>query len=189
VLAEVVEDYVWNRVEQILNDPALIMKEQARQQQEYTHRETEGVREIRLLQRAMGKLERELRQWERAYAAEVIGLEEFKGYKLDIQERRAMLEAQEQVTQESLQQLTQHEASLKSLTTYCGQVRSRLTVFDIPEKRDALEALSIEVRWTPGEAPQIKGVIPVEDTVSSAPLAHSRPPISAFTCGGSASRP
>ena len=169
VLAEAVEDPVWNAVERILNNPALIMEELARQQQAYAHRENDGAQEIRLIQRAMGNLDRELRQWERAYAAEVIGFEEFKGYKLDIQERRAMLEAQKQVIQESLQQLTQHEASVKSLTAYCEQVQSQLKVFDIPMKRVALEALHIEVRWTPGEALQITGSIPLENIVSIAP--------------------
>jgi hypothetical protein len=148
-----------------------------------------AMRERQAIGRAMHTLDRELHQWEQAYAQEVISLEEFRGYKLNIQERRGMLQSQEQALEASLQKLVKHEAHLASLTTYCQRVHANLQTFDIPMKRMALDALDIRVAWIPGQPLQITGSIPLSNTVSSTPLAHSIPPISAFTCGGSASRP
>jgi site-specific DNA recombinase len=189
VLEEAVEEPVWQAVERILNDPTVIVQELERRRSATRQTEHEAIREMKVIHSAMSKLDRELRQWEHAYANAVLTLDEFKAYKLDIQKRRAMLLAEEESIQESLRRVADHEAHMESLKTYCRQVRSQLKSLDIPMKRLALEALDIQVTWTPGEPIRIDGGIPLDNIASITPLAHSTPPISAFTCGGSASRP
>jgi len=147
------------------------------------------MREIKVIHNAMSKLDRELRQWEHAYANAVLTLDEFKTYKQDIQKRRPMLLAKEESIQESLRRVADHEAHMESLKTYCRQVQSQLTSLDIPMKRVALEALDIQVTWTPGEPICIAGGIPSNDTAALASPAPSTPAISVSTSGASASRP
>jgi chromosome segregation ATPase len=176
-------------VERILNDPTVIVQELERRRSATRQTEHEAMREMKVIHSAMSKLDRELRQWEHAYANAVLTLDEFKTYKLDIQKRRAILLAEEESIQESLRRVADQEAYMESLKTYCRQVQSQLTSLDIHKKRLALEALDIQVTWTPGEPIRIDGGIPLDNIASIAPPAHSTPPMSASTSGGSASRP
>jgi hypothetical protein len=91
VLEEAVEGPVWQAVERILNDPTVIVQELERRRSATRQTEHEAMREMKVIHSAMSKLDRELRQWEHAYANAVLTLDEFKTYKLDIQKRRAML--------------------------------------------------------------------------------------------------
>jgi site-specific DNA recombinase len=189
VLAEAVEGPVWQVVERILNDPAVIVQELERRRRTSRETEHEAMLEMKVIHSAMSKLDRELRQWEHAYANAVLTLDEFKIYKLDIQERRAMLLAEEESIQESLRKVADHEVHMEFLKTYCRHVQSQLKTLDIPVKRLALEAFEIQATWTPAEPIRIAGSVPIDDIVYITPLAHSTPPISASTSGGSASRP
>jgi site-specific DNA recombinase len=169
VLADDIEGPSWEAVEGVLRNPSLILQELQRHQEASIETERDAKRERQVIERAMHTLDRELRQWEHAYAGEAISLEEFRGYKLAIQERRTVLQAQEQAIQDSLQALAAHEAHMETLTTYCQRVHAELQTFDISHKRMALEALDIHVTWTPGQALQITGTIPLGDTASNTP--------------------
>lgn len=166
VLAEDVEEPVWQAVDRMLNNPTLIAQELERHKSTAHETERDAEREVYVLQNARGKLDRELRQWERAYASEVINLEEFKTYKREIQDKQARLLAQEQDLQESLRRVAEQQAVLESLETYCHNVRAELTTFDLPMKRVALEALNIQATWAPGEPIRITGNIPVDDAIT-----------------------
>jgi site-specific DNA recombinase len=169
VRADDIEAQVWEKVEGILHDPKVIFAEVKRRRTATVDIETEAARERKVLQVALAKIEREFRQWEQAYAHEVISLDDFKVYKGDIDARREQIEAQQQELDTRIAQVAQAETDIHTLIAYCERVRANLTTFDIPTKRLALEALNIQVSWTPGERPRITGKIPVDkiETIAS----------------------
>ena len=50
----------------------------------------------------------------------------------------------------------------RQLMAYCAQVSQQIQTSDIADKRLALTALNIRVRWTPGEDFDVQGSIPLD---------------------------
>jgi chromosome segregation ATPase len=163
------EQRVWQAIEQVLQQPELIAAEVERQQAHAEEKRTDIARELSLVQDALTKCEREEQRWAQAYASEVINLSELKGYRADITARRQSLFKQQRELEEKLDSIGQAVEHVEALLGYCERVRQRLQTFSAEEKRLALEALNVQVRWTPGEPLHIEGSIPLGEIVP-APL-------------------
>jgi hypothetical protein len=125
--------------------------------------------ELSLLEASLGKCDREKQRWTSAYAAEVINLEELKGYRADIATRRQSLLTQQTALQARLEGIGKAVGQVESLMGYYERVRQRLQTFNMPEKHLALEALDIHVTWTPGQPLAIQSTILLGDIVPTAP--------------------
>jgi site-specific DNA recombinase len=162
VRADVIEAEVWQAVLRVLEDPALIAAEVARQHAHAGDQRTEIVRQVAVIEAALVTCDREAERWANAYAAAVIDLDELKGYRADIQARRQSLQAERAACQRQLDAIGAAVEQVDALTGYCARVRQRLQAFDMAEKRGAIEALDIRVRWSPEQPLVIQGSIPLE---------------------------
>jgi hypothetical protein len=111
----------------------------------------------------LAKCDREAQPCADAYAAEVINVAELKGYRAEIAARRQALHDQAQAWQTKMEAIGQAAGQVGMLIDYCARVRQNLTTFDAADKRRALEALGVQVTWTPGQPLIIKGRIPLGD--------------------------
>ena len=166
--ADEAEAQVWNAVVRVLEQPEIIVAEVTRQQAMADDQRTEIRQQLALIEAAVAKCEREAQRWAKAYAGEVIGLDELKGYRADIAVRRQRLWAEQAHCQAKLEAIGQAVLQVEALTAYCVRVRQELQSFEHAEKRHALEALGIRVTWTPGHPLSIQGRIPLGDIVNNA---------------------
>jgi hypothetical protein len=79
-----------------------------------------------------------------------------------------------------MQSAQQSQAKARDILTYCLQVKERLHTFDMPHKRQALEAPDIRATWAPGEPIHIDRSIPIDITMSTA-SGYSRPHLAGTT--------
>jgi site-specific DNA recombinase len=160
--ADELEAEVWTAVERVLRDPGLIAAEVAKQQQTADEKRAGIDYEIETIDAALAKCDREAQRWADAYAAEVINLAELKAYRADIDSRRQSLLAERTACDRQREAIGLAAAQVHSLMDYCAWVCQRLERFNDAEKRQALDALNITVRWTPGKPLVIEGSIPIE---------------------------
>jgi site-specific DNA recombinase len=163
--ADDAERRVWQAIEQVLQQPELIAAEVKRQEAHADEQRADIDRELALVQDALTKCEREEQRWAQAYVAEVIDLAELKSYRADIGARRQSLMKQQQELEERLDSIGRAVEHVEALLGYCERVRQRLQTFSPEEKRLALAALNVQVRWTPEEPLQIEGSIPLGEIV------------------------
>jgi len=175
VAAGALERQVWDAVARVLAEPELIAAEVAHQEAHAEEQRQEIHRELAAIDAALMKCEKEAQRWSEAYAAEVISLEELKAYRADIVARRQGLLVEQHTRQASLQAIGEAVQQVEALIGYCARVRQALQTFDHAEKRMALEALHIWVRWTPGQPLAIQGSIPLGDIVPIASSCGSSP--------------
>lgn len=168
IKADEVEQRVWAAVERVLQQPETIAEEVARQQATADQRLAEIQQECSLIDAALAKCDREERRWAEAYAAEVISLEELKGFRAGIATTRQGLHTEQARLQADMDALQAAGAKVKSLVAYCKRVRQRLETFDMAEKQLALEALDVRVTWAPDQPLALQGSIPLDDIVTIA---------------------
>jgi len=169
VRADTAEHAVWQAVMRVLEHPDMIAAEVARRQATAGEQREQVQQELMLLETALAKCDREEQQWAEAYAAEVISLEELKGYRAEIGVRRQSLLSQHGALQAKIETIGEMVGQVEALIGYCARVCQRLQTFDVAEKRLALEALDIRVTWIPGQPFEIHGSIPIGDLVSIPP--------------------
>src|SRR5262249_20708081 len=99
VRADQIEPPVWREIEGVLNNPELIMEKLTSQAAQYDATQRERAKEVQAIQKALAALEREAQRWDTAYAEEVIDLAELKAKKLDINERKQRLLAQQEAVE------------------------------------------------------------------------------------------
>jgi hypothetical protein len=179
--AEEVEATVWQRVEEALQNPTLIAEEVQRQQARSNEILDELHRNLELINDALARCQREESRWTQAYAAEVIDLAELKTYRADIATRRQGLQEQQQNVQAQIDSVQGGMVQVGALIDHFARVRGRLQTFDFNEKRQALQALNIQVLWASDHPLQISGSIPLEESaiVYNSSKGVMRPPFSA----------
>src|SRR5262249_13969216 len=160
VPARALEPAVWEAVERVLHNPALIMAELERQRAGTSAQQTDLDRERHHYTRQLAQCDKELKRWEAAYLGEAIDLADFKAKKAEVDARRASAEQELARLDDQQRLIEQAELETTSLLEYCARVRSKLQTFTLEEKQRALEALNITVTWRPGEPPEIQGSIP-----------------------------
>jgi site-specific DNA recombinase len=165
IQAATIESQVWVAVERVLRQPELIATEMARQQANAREGRGALIEEIRFIEAALARCDREEHRWAEAYAGEVIGLEELKGYRADISARRQSLQVQQSALRAQLDTIEQSVGHVDALIGYCERVHRRLQTCDDAEKRLAFEALDIRITWTPNQPLEIQGSIPIDEIV------------------------
>jgi hypothetical protein len=163
--ADVVKSEVWAAVVRVLDQPQLIMTEVTRQQVRAEVQRADVARQLALIEDALAKCDREAQRWADAYASEVISLAELKGYRAEIAARQESLLTEHDALQRQLEATGEAVQQVDALMAYCARVRRRLQAFDQAEKHQAIEALNIQVSWTPGQPFVIQGSIPVGEIV------------------------
>ena len=169
------ESAVWQAVERVLHNPALIAAEVDRRREGTSTQQTDLDREREQYNRQLALCEKDLKRWEAAYLGEAIDLADFKAKKTEIDTRRASVQHEIARLDDQQRRLEQVEVETASLVDYCARVRQNLTRFDLAEKRLALEALNIVVTWHPENPLTIQGSIPV-DIADNAPWCTWAPP-------------
>jgi site-specific DNA recombinase len=167
--ADAIEAQVWAAVVRILEEPALIAAEVARQETEAEAQRAKIGQQMALIHAALAKCDREAQRWADAYAAEVINLGELKGYRAEIETKRQGLLTEHGALQAQFDAIGLAVQQVDALTEYCARVCERLQTFNHAEKRFALEALNIRVKWTPGQPLAIEGSIPLGEIVPMPP--------------------
>ena len=161
VMADQVEPEVWEEVERVLNDPALIASELTRRQAQAGDTQERTHRERQIYQRQLGRIDREARKLWEAFVNDAITIETFKASNADLEIRKQHIEAELAVLDAAEQQMQASVTMLTELRDYCAQVRTQLREFTMEERRLAIEALNICAVWTPGEDLDITGAITI----------------------------
>jgi hypothetical protein len=97
---------------------------------------------------ALRRCDREEQRWAEAYAAEVIDLTQFQGYKTEITMRRQSLLAQQAMYERQQQGMEEQIHHGQLLIDCCARVREHLKAFTGEDKRLAFDALNMRVTWT-----------------------------------------
>ena len=163
--ADLVEPAVWRAVTDVLEDPARIAQGMTQYEAEATQRRASMAHERSLVQAQRERCDRKAQRWAEAYGAGVIDLQKFKSYKAEIEARRlGLLEQEARLTQEG-EALEAEALTWDAVPEYCRRVREALTRFTMDEQRITLEALDIQVCWTPDRPFVITGRIPMDTFV------------------------
>jgi hypothetical protein len=176
IRAERVEGEVWERVQRILERPDIIAKEVERQDARAEEQREELQQEAACLDTALTKCDREGARWDEAYAREVISLDELKLYRADIATRRQQILTERAQRQAQMGLVGQAAGQATQLMAYCSRISQQLQTFDLADKRLALKALDIRVRWTPGEDFDVQGTIPLDGLWPSHPRGVEKHP-------------
>jgi chromosome segregation ATPase len=185
VSAHDAEERVWHAIEQVLRQPEIIAAEVNRQQTGTEEQRAEILQEISRIEDTLAKCDREEQRWAQAYVAEVINLEELKGYRSEIAMRRQQLVTRRHDLQTNLDNIGHALEQVEALMGYCERVHQRLQTFDPTEKRQAFEALNVRITWTPGQSLAIEGTIPLSEIVPVPlkPILHFGPRFAIERCG------
>ncbi len=161
VQATAIEPVVWEAVERVLNNPALIAAELERRREGTSAQQADLDHERHHYIRQIAQCEKDLTRWEAAYLVEAIDVADFKAKKAEVDARRTSTERE--LTRLDNQQRLIERADLEtaSLIEYCARVQSELQHFTLDEKRRALEVLDLTVIWHPDKPPEMYGSIPV----------------------------
>jgi site-specific DNA recombinase len=175
VHADHTEARVWAVIEQVLQQPELILAEVQRQHEGADTQRAAYVGELSLLNDLLAKCDREDQRWLKAYVNESIDEGELKGYRAEIAARRQSLLVECERIQAAMADIAQAVDHVERLVDYCTRVKQRLQTFNDAEKCLALEALDVRVTWRPREPLAIEGTIPLGDIATS--TAHPRPKV------------
>jgi site-specific DNA recombinase len=167
LIAGHLEEVVWTKVREVLENPEVILAELKREQVEARQ---SGAPEKPSLDRDIAELKRRIRacdaQERRLVQLFRYGeidtdaiLDELNQLKKDRQGDGQLLQEQ-LATKERLAALDNAEIKLSA---YCERVRPNLANCSYGSRRLALEALGIQVKYTPGTV-EIRGVIPINTT-------------------------
>jgi site-specific DNA recombinase len=167
VHADDTESRVWAVIDQVLQQPELILAEVQRQHEGAETRRAAYEGELSLLNDLLGKCDREDQRWLKAYANESINEAELKGYRAEIAVRRQSLLMECQRIQAAMAGIEQAVDHVERLVDYCARVKQRLQTFNYAEKCLALKAPDVRVTWRPGEPLAIEGTIPLGDIATS----------------------
>jgi hypothetical protein len=115
---------------------------------------------------ALRRCDREEGRWAAVYAAEVIDLKQFQGYKAEIALRWQGLLAHQEECERRRSEAHELLPHGPTLIDYGARVRAHLKAFTFEEERPGFEALDLHITWTPGESLRIEGCIPTEPVMS-----------------------
>ena len=145
----------------VLEQPERIRTDITRQQANADTQRVATQHQRGLIDTALKKCDWEAQRRAEAYAAEVTSLDDLKGYRAEISSRRESLLSAHAACQRQLEAIGAAVQLVDALTEFCAGVRQRLQTFEEAEKRQAIEALNLQVSWTPGQPFVIEGSIPV----------------------------
>ena len=99
--------------------------------------------------------------------AEAIDVDDFKAKPTEILGRQKAIEAELARLDEQQRLIEKMDVQTSMLTEYCQTITTNLATLSMTEKKLALEALSIAVRWYPDRPLEIRGSIPITEETTS----------------------
>jgi site-specific DNA recombinase len=163
VAAAAIEPVVWQAVEHVLNNPAVITAELERRRGNARTQQGDLDGERQHYARQIAQCDKDVKRWEAAYLGEVIDLDDFKMKKAEVATRRASAEQELARLDAEQHALEQFKLETASLEAHCARVRGNSQRLTLEEKWDALKGLNIIVTWHPEwPAPKIEGSLPPE---------------------------
>ena len=168
IRADSLEEIVWNKVREVLEDPKIVLGELHRQAKAEQHKAGEGLsldKEIARLQRKLrsydAQQKRLVKLFRHGEVTEDYILDEMNQLKKDREEDEQHL-CRLRETKEQLAKLATAEIKLND---FCARVRQNLADCSIEDKRLALDALDIKVVATQDHI-EINGAIPIDLTAT-----------------------
>jgi site-specific DNA recombinase len=156
--ANILEEQVWKKVQDILLNPELLFNELERRQQDNSYDVL--LDDLSIVLKRLDNLHNQEGRLIRLYISGEIDDEWWRKEKVRIEsERKRLIEERGKITTriEATKKLQLNRESLKQ---YCEMAAQNLKNFDFQEERLALEALQIKV-WIDGEKVTIEGAVPL----------------------------
>ena len=159
-MADKLESMVWEQIERVLSQPALIITEIENQRQDANKLsilETE-LQQVERLLKTLNHDQEKLLQWAlKGFPEDQIVAENkrINGKRESLNTQKAELEAQIQASQEAV-------LNLPKLEQFVELIRQKITTLNYETKRLVLDMLNIKV-WIDGYNVEITGTIPLED--------------------------
>jgi site-specific DNA recombinase len=169
IRADEAEGRVWEAIEKFLKNPELIADKVAQQQATAAEQLAHLQQQMAAIDGALAKCDREEQRWREAYAAEVISLEEFKGFRGNIAATRQALHAEQRQFKAEMSAVQLMNAHAEAIVAYCARVHAELKAFDMAGKRDALEWFEARATLAPDKS------IDLEITLDSTEIVYLAP--------------
>lgn len=142
----VIDAHVWNSICQIITDPDLIIN--------YVEQQTEKVMQgglgdqLAYVERQLQKCSREDEQWDRAFAAEIFSIEEYRNKKASVAQRRENLQEEQEKLQEELQSAHEFQRKKEMVRRQLAALRDAGIATDLPfaDKRRIMRLLIDQIR-------------------------------------------
>jgi site-specific DNA recombinase len=141
--ADLVEQVVWDTVDQLLRDPALLA--QQFQAQQAPTASTALAAEERRISQQLARLTRKLQRLIAAYEAEAISLDELQQRRRQLDAHRKDLEARQRLLERQRAEQVQVEHLLDSLESFCQTIEAALENPTFEDKRRILELVIDQV--------------------------------------------
>jgi site-specific DNA recombinase len=155
------DNLIWQDLVEMVKQPELIaMALQRAQGGEWLPQELQSRRDN--LRRSVKGLTHQIERLTEAYLAEVIGLEEYKRRRVEIESRQQSLEEQVRSLESQAHQQLELAGLITSIEDLCKRVQSGLSQATFEQKRQLVELLIDRVIIN-GEEVEIRYVIPTSD--------------------------
>jgi site-specific DNA recombinase len=172
------DELVWHDVCEMLTQPEMIAQALQRAQGgQWLPQELQARREN--LRKARVSLEQQLQRLTDAYLANVLGLEEYKRRRLDLEQRQQGLAEQVRQLEASVGRHDELAGLVQSIEAFCQRVQQGLSNATFEQKRQLIELLIDRVVVTDEEV-EIRYVIPTSPSSEQIRFCHLR--LDYFSC-------
>ena len=165
--ADYLEKIVWEKVESILLQPELLIREMERRKQTGSQI-AELESELRAIEGSLRELASKEQKLVKDSLYDEIGEETFRVLHRDLLAHRKRLEADKLQKKKQIWVAGECKLDVEGIKRFCELAATNIKNFGFREKRLALEALQIKV-WLDGFHIAIKGVIPASGQLVSMP--------------------
>ncbi len=166
------DELVWHDVCEMLTQPELIAQALQRAQGgQWLPQELQARREN--LRKARVSLEQQLQRLTDAYLANVLGLEEYKRRRLDLEQRQQGVAEQVRQLEASVGRHAELAGLVQSIEAFCQRVQQGLSNATFEQKRHLIELLIDRVVVTDEEV-EIRYVIPTSPSSEQIRFCHLR---------------
>ena len=170
--AEQVDDLVWSDLCQVLTHPEAIRFALERAHGgHWLPQELQARREV--LRRGQSHLQQQIERLTEAYLAGVLGLEEFRRRRRDLDQAKEALEIQVRQLEAQVDRQTEIARLSLSIDEFCRRVRAGLEQATWEQKRQLIEWLVVRVIVTDGEV-EIRYAIPTSPAGEATRFCHLR---------------
>lgn len=170
VRADAIESLVWDQVTRVLYDPDLVV---SYLEEQYSQGQRESLKkQLAYITSQIEDISRQTVRWREAYLKEVINLEEYEAYRLDLRDKQSSLEQEKTrltlALSETVDLEEQKRVVLSGLTRLRGQINQEDLPFDLKRKLLSLLVNDIWLDSKTGEL-RIEGVIRAEASLADTP--------------------
>lgn len=166
------ESWVWDRVMEFLEEPERVAVELGKHQSRSEESNDLHGSELYVRRAARLDIERRQRQWDHAYEADAIDLQEYKTKTTGLKKRRQDLQLEIAEIERRVAVTNASSQVLMSLKNAVTKVTSKLIDADFSRRRWILDALDVRVAIGAGGRLEMSGLVDLGE--SNSPEAHNR---------------